>query len=215
MNNCNLSKVFIEGQILHSNFGLMHLKPYKVGELFLTSGKLVACDPLVFPGTEPFDVNFKPGYYPVILSIACNEDKRNPLVAFAKVCVSEEKVAVRWQMATKAGENLASLRDGQVFGYAVDSGTGCFMDADTSQIIVDDTWDSEIYEETLAYKLVELLEEQNDLGVSCGNMCVNNTTRANIIAFEVGIGDGFYYSCFGYDIHNKVVEIVTICINFQ
>ncbi len=214
MNNCDFSKVFQEGQILHPSFGLMYLKPYKIGELVLTSGKLVACDPLVFPGTEPFDLNLAPGVYPVILSIAYNQDKNNPMVAFAKLSLSE-KVPSRWRMATKAGENLAHLNDGQVFGYAVDSGIGCFMDADTSQIIVDNTWDSDTYEETLACKLDQLLEERNDLEFMWANMCVNEATGANIIAFEVGIGDGFYYSFFGYDIENKLVEVVTSCINHQ
>lgn len=139
MNNHDLSKVFLEGEILTSYSGLMYLKPYKVGDLVLTSGKLVTCDPLVFTGTEPFDANLAPGSYPVILSLAYKQDEKYPLVAFAKLCLSD-KNAVRWEIATKGGEDLASLKDNEVFGYGVDSGIGCFMDADASQILIDDTW---------------------------------------------------------------------------
>lgn len=213
MNNCDLSKVFLEGEILTSYSGLMYLKPYKVGELVLTSGKLVACDPLVFAGTEPFKANLAPGSYPVILSLAYKQDEKYPLVAFAKLCLSDKK-AVRYSLATKAGEDLASLKDNEVFGYGVDSGIGCFMDADASQILIDDTWNrSEVYEETLACKLDQLLEEENDIGIMYTNMCVNEATGANIIAFSVGIGDGFYSSYFGYGADNSIVEVVTTCIS--
>lgn len=34
--------------------------PYKIGELVLTSGKLVACDPLVNPNSEPFEITLTP-----------------------------------------------------------------------------------------------------------------------------------------------------------
>jgi hypothetical protein len=214
MTNCNLLEVFQETQILHPNFGLMYIKPYKIGKLVLTSGKLVACDPLVFPGTEPFDINLIPGAYPVILSIAYDHNKENPLVTFAKVCLNEQ-VPVRWQMATKAGQDLGCLKDGEVFGYGVDSGIGSFMDAEASQIIVDDTWDSENYEETLVCKLEQLLEEENDIGIMWANMRVNEVTGANIIAFSVGVGDGFYSSYFGYGADNRVVEVVTTCISIS
>ncbi|BAZ15293.1 hypothetical protein NIES4071_71650 [Calothrix sp. NIES-4071] len=213
MINCDLSKAFLEGQVLTSRSDLMYLKPYEVGKLVLTSGKLVACDPLVFAGTEPFEANLAPGSYPVILSLAYKQDEKFPLVAFAKVCLSD-KNPVRWKLATKAGEDLACLKDNEVFGYGVDSGIGCFMDADASQILVDNTWKyCEVYEETLACKLDQLLDEENDLGIMLTNMCVNEATGANIIAFSVGIGDGFYSSYFGYGVDNSIVEVVTTCIS--
>lgn len=54
MNYPNLSKVIYQGQKLISPLGEMILTPHFAGELILTSGKLIACDPLVFPGTDPF-----------------------------------------------------------------------------------------------------------------------------------------------------------------
>lgn len=212
MSKYDLSKVFLEGQILTYYSDLMYLKPYKIGELVLTSGKLVACDPLVLAGTESFEAILAPGSYPVILSLAYKRDEKYPLVAFAKLSLSDKK-PVRYSLATKAGEDLTCLTDNEVFGYGVDSGIGCFMDVDASQILIDDTWEHcEVYEETLACKLDQLLEEENDIGIMYTNMCVNKATRANVIAFSVGIGDGFYSSYFGYGEDNSIVEVVTTCI---
>lgn len=65
MNYPNFSMAFQAGKKVNSSLGKMVLTPYYAGELVLTSGKLVACDPLVFPGTDPFAANFIPGCYPV------------------------------------------------------------------------------------------------------------------------------------------------------
>ncbi len=41
---------------------------------------------------------------------------------------------------------------------------------------------------------------------------INEANGANIIAFSVGIGDGFYSSYFGYGADNSIVKVVTTCI---
>ncbi|MBD2314157.1 DUF4241 domain-containing protein [Desertifilum sp. FACHB-1129] len=208
MNKPDFLKAFQPGQKLISRLGHMTLTSYQLGHLILTSGKLVACDPLVFPGTDPFDVQFKPGHYPVILSVAHNSKDDNITVAYAMLRLSEQ-IPVKWELATKFGENLSTLSENEVFGYGVDSGTGCFMDADTSQIIVDQCWEAETYEESLTCKLEETIEENYSLGYNWANLCVDDSTQANVIAFDSGVGDGFYASYFGLDIEGCIVAVVT------
>ena len=120
-----------------------------------------------------------------------------------------EQAPIKWELATKLGEDLSVLSGNQVFGYGVDSGTGCFMDADAGQIIVDNTWDSETYEESLSCQLVEALEENYSLGFNWANMCVDDSTHANVIAFDSGEGDGFYASYFGLEAEGCIVAVVT------
>jgi hypothetical protein len=107
------------------------------------------------------------------------------------------------------GEKLSDLKEGEgFFGYGVDSGIGCFMDADAAQVIIDNTWETEMYEDTLASKLDTLLEEDNSLGVMWANMCVNESTGANVIAFSSGWGDGIYPTYFGYDAKNTALPAI-------
>src|SRR5688500_16282431 len=40
------------------------------GDLILSTGRIVACDPLVFPEAEPFTIAVPPGTYPVMLAVA-------------------------------------------------------------------------------------------------------------------------------------------------
>jgi len=45
-----------------------------LGELKISTGKIIACDPLVFLGeTEPFTRTIKPGIYPVVVCVAETE----------------------------------------------------------------------------------------------------------------------------------------------
>ena len=208
MNHSNLSRIFCQNQKLVIQLCEMILTPHCIGELVLTSGKLVACDPLVFPGTEPFDASFQPGRYPVTLSIAYNPKDNSKTVAYAMLHLSKQ-TPVKWKLATKIGEDLSALSENEVFGYGVDSGTGCFMDADVSQIIVDKSWEAETYEETLTSQLDDLLEENSRLGLKWANMRVDEDTEANVIAFASGFGDGFYASYFGYDAEGCIVAVVT------
>ena len=53
-------------------------------------------------------------------------DYRNIACAMVKFC---SESPVRWKMALRAGEDLAELRRNQFFGYGVDAGMGCFVDA--------------------------------------------------------------------------------------
>ena len=209
MKNPDFSKAFQTGQILNTLSGIMVLKPYQAGELRLTSGRLVACDPLAFLlGTVPFANNFNPGLYPVILSVAYNENNKETMLAYAMLRL-DEQTPVRWEIATKPGEDLSELKEGEAFGYFVDSGIGCFMDRDAAEILIENTLEAETEEDELVTKLEKLLDENTSLRFLLANLIVDETTGANIIAFTSGLGDGFFPTYFGYDINNNIVSVVT------
>lgn len=193
--------------LLNSKLGEVIFTPCKIGKLVLTSGKLVACDPLTLADSEPFTINFLPGFYPVVLSVAHIQKNNAQRVAYAMLCLSEQ-TPVRWEMATKLNEDISSLKEGEFFGYGVDSGIGCFMDADAAQII-DDSIYAETEEEILIYQLSERLE-QNKCRTWCwADMRVDEGSQANVIAFSSGWGDGIYATYFGYDPEDNIVCVVT------
>ena len=207
MEHLNFSIAVQAGKILNTELGEIIFTPYQVGELHLTSGKLVACDPLTLADSEPFKVNLIPGHYPVILSVAHIQKNNEQRVAYAMLCLSEQ-TPVRWEMATRPGEDLSSLKKGEFFGYGVDSGTGCFMDADAAQII-DDSIYAETEEEILVYQLLERLEKNKSRTWCWADMRVDDESQANVIAFSSGWGDGIYATYFGYDAEGNIVCVVT------
>ncbi|MBE9116724.1 DUF4241 domain-containing protein [Lusitaniella coriacea LEGE 07157] len=204
----DFSKAFKSGQKFDSKLGNMILNPYHIGDLLLISGELVACDPLVFPDTDPFFAKLPPNRYPVILSIAYNYNTGQYTNAFAMLHVSANP-PVGWALVTKAGEEIHLLPDDRVFGYGVDSGIGCFMDKVAARAIVDSIWNTETYEDSLLYQIEESLEKNTNFICTVMNSVLDRYTEVNIIAFTSGIGDGFYPSYFGYDIENNIVNVVT------
>src|SRR5258708_38916260 len=106
------------------------LECHTVNNLVVTSGKLLACDPYYCPETEPFDARpIPPGQYPVILVVA-HIGKSDQRVALAALKISDA-APVRWEIATPVGWN-PTRRSG--YTYCVDSGIGCFMDADPASL---------------------------------------------------------------------------------
>lgn len=174
-----------------------------VADLVLPTGHIVACDPLVFPETEPFTFTVTPGNYPVVLAIAQFGDG-DQRVAFAKVQFSE-KEATAWQMATVPGQDTATLGPGDIFGYAVDAGTGCFMDEAASRLLMERMKADEEYYQTL----IDTMEKTYVTTWSWASVLLSERRAENCVVFSSGWGDGFYPSYFGFSAEGDVVCLVT------
>jgi len=198
----DFSRLFTEGREIGTQIGRVVLGLRPAGELTVTSGRIVACDPLVFSETEPFTRGVPAGTFPVTLSVAHFEDgDRRVAAALVRFRKGE---AVSWELALRPGEEESELAEGEVFGYSVDSGTGCFMDEETARLVADNMDDDE-----LADALVAELERTYETTWSWANIEFDPDTGANIVAFSTGVGDGLYPSYFGLDGAGEVVCLVT------
>ncbi|MGT4652422.1 DUF4241 domain-containing protein [Bacillus cereus] len=45
--------------------------------------------------------------------------------------------AIEWEIATRAGQKLKQLKEDELFGYGVNTGMGCFMDAEAARYLQD------------------------------------------------------------------------------
>jgi hypothetical protein len=104
--------------------------PFKVveaGLLTVPSGRVAAADPFIaLTDAKPFSQAVPGGTYPVRLAVG-DFPSGGVRVAFARVDFSTRPV-VRWSMAVVEGQDVATLRDDEIFGYGVDAGTGSFFD---------------------------------------------------------------------------------------
>jgi hypothetical protein len=202
MSKLDFSKAFIDGRKLEVESRSVTFHCHTIGELVVTTGSLVACDPFFCWAVRPFAVKVPPGRYPVILSVASMADDQR--VAYAKLHVSD-KPASRWEMALLPDEELSSLKEGEVFGYSVDSGNGCFMDQEAATIHSQKLDNDEEYEQHLTDEM-----EKNYVNTwNWADINLNAATGANIITFTSGWGDGSYPLYFGYDENGNVVALVT------
>ena len=96
------------------------------------------------------------------------------------------------------------MEEGEVFGYGVDSGTGCFMDEETARLVVEEL-DAEEFSDALIGEMDKTYENT----WSWANLELETGKGATIVAFSTGIGDGMYASYFGLDESGEVVSLVT------
>jgi hypothetical protein len=125
-------------------------------------------------------------------------------VAFATLRLHERR-PVRSEPAIVPGEDLSSREDGLIPGYIVDSGNGCFMDADAARIFVQRLSTDPDYPMVFNDEM-----EKNYVDTwSWLNLSLEPETPANLVAFSAGAGDGTYVTYFSYDSDDIVVWLTT------
>ncbi len=194
------SKDFVESPLLES---------FEVGKIYLSSGKLVACDPVITNDMQPFTTVFPKGDFAVLL----HKERESNCVAYAEIVFSSSEIA-DWQLATTEGQLIKDLAEGEIFGYPVESGMGCFMDADTQNTLNElehRLYHSKgvdfmgIYEEFFH----EHFFDENGAIDQYAFLKPSESHPGTIFAFETGYGEGFYASYVAYDKNRVPVKIVT------
>lgn len=101
-----------------------------------------------------------------------------------------------------SGQDVTTLKEGEIYGYGVDAGTGAFMDITGAEELSsfltqkEDNYERLIEEMELTYKHTRnwLLWQRGD---------------NNVAMFSSGWGDGYYASYIGYDGDNNICRLVT------
>jgi hypothetical protein len=171
---------------------------YQLPELWLPSGQVVASDGFIMD-QSPFSRKVQPGEYPVVLVIArLGEDER---VALAILRFSEAPVA-KWEMAVTKGQDIKTLGKDEIFGYGVDSGTGCFCDP-AAQKRINAVSDSQMeFFDRVNSEMQKAYRNTRD-------WVHIETADGSAALFSSGFGDGFYPSYFGLDEAGEATALVT------
>ena len=188
-----------------------------LGELSVSSGKIIACDPLVyFNNSLPFIKKVKAGKYPVTVCIAKTKNSGDSY-AIVKLEFSKTKTT-KWELAITNGQNVNDLKDdGEFFGFPIASGLGCFMDLQTRQFFnefVDsfmrENPDCNIYDDFFAYEFKKNAIDQNDPKDAGDwiNFYLPNEPELNVIMFHSGFGDGVYPSYWGTNDSGEICNLV-------
>lgn len=191
----DFAEAFRTGARFALPFAKIEMRTQALGELEVSSGQLVACDPLSAFQLEPFVQAVPNGKHRVQLAIA-KLDNGDQRVAAARV-IFRFGTPTRWTLATIAGENVAELQEGSTFGYGVDSGTGCFVDAAVAAGLPD----PEVQKAISAQ-----LEETYVHTWSCAGVPLQG---GNVVAFSSGFGDGSYSSYWGFGAGGELLMLVT------
>ena len=186
------------------------ISTHQIGELVLTSGRIIACDPLMGPDTRYyFEKSIAPGRYPVVLSVADFQPIGDTRVACAMLRISDAPT-VNWDLATICQPDVTQTE--KRIAYGVDVGTGSFMDTNSARILQDLFHHRVEFEEFCDRVIAEM--DNNSFGkhlsiAGWADLPVSDAADANMIAFSSGWGDGGYASFWGYDAKGNLTSLVT------
>jgi len=143
-------------------------------------------------GFRTFLAGGSPGNIPVVLSIANTAIDQH--VKFASRHFKQSD-PINWEMMTIGDQ-------GEIFGYPVDSGTGCFMDRSAHLSLNEKTRANPNYYETM-------LAEMEKTYTRTWSWLNFKFDDENLIAFSSGYGDGVFATYAGYDAEGKLSKVVT------
>lgn len=202
------SVYFKDQQVDIPGFGKIPFSVYKLGELYLPTGRLVACDPLTGILDPPLELNLQPGQYLISVSVAKIKyaDKVYNKAAFSEVRINKKK-PIYWEPIfpdLDEADNSCCAIDACVFGY---------LDELTANIMDNESYEEE-YEKSYTYKIERQLEEFNHKTSHltewrCADVALDIPPKSNVIAFHPGWGNGCYASYGGYDNMKNLVTVVT------
>jgi hypothetical protein len=173
----------------------------------ITSGRVVACDPLVQPERQPFARELQArGAFPVE---TLHDNGRIALAVLWLRERAEVRAAdLRWEMALIEGDLPDTLGDDEFFGYPVDAGVGCFMDADAATAMAERDRREAENPDYVSYYDDVISAEMGDADTAdhwpLGPGSANNT-----VIFRSGWGDGSYPSFWALDAAGEPVALVT------
>ena len=193
----------------------------EVGEVNLTSGKIIACDPLayLYDDIKPFIQTVKPDKYKVSLLIIEEEER----IAMAKISFSDNEPKT-YELAVTGEEDLSDIEEGEFFGYPVDAGMGCVCDYETAlkyleyERKLEEKGDFDNRYDDLFSDLLEDNAKKNPKYQSEYGDWLNwniPESDSNIVLFSSGYGDGYYPSYFAYDENNNICAFYTVFIDLE
>ena len=179
------------------------IRVHTIGDVSLPTGRLVACDPLVVPDTEPFTRPVPRGRHPVETRVA-EFDDGDQRVACALVRFSPGD-PTDWELAALRGQRADRLRGDEYVGYGVDSGTGCFASPEALALFAETLASLDDGEDD---PLIRALEETRVDTWDHADLVVG-PDDLDVVAFSTGFGDGRYPTYWGLDAQGQLVCAMT------
>ncbi len=190
----DLLAAFDDSRVLLDHGRPVAVSTHHVGTLVLTSGRIVACNPLTLPPRplpgahllallaldhrEPFSRAVRPGRYPVVLSIIRSGRSglrsSHEFIAMAMVRFEDGR-PVRWEMAARGERSPQALRPNQRYGYRADPDITAFLDADVVERVADKS-----------RQFIETFTDGDSPSWSSTVLTLDGKSGANVVAFSSG-----------------------------
>lgn len=179
------------------------LERRKIADLVLPTGRLVVCDPLYAPETEPFDHVVPTGKFPVYAIVAKMRDEVR--TAYGVIEFSDVRPH-RWEIAHLRGEEPQRWNSDRT-GCQIDSTVAAFMDDKTADVLVDVVhYGDDDDELERAVRREFRRNRKSGAQVPVADVLLDGRTGGNLVAFDADAGT--YVTYLGFDGEENVAMVV-------
>lgn len=186
---------------IDTEFGRMQIEKIEAGKLKLSTGRIIATDPILMYDDECYSEHVKPGTYAVSIYVGKTGNRKKQSVA-AEVRFNDNE-PIKWEMALFKGESVKGFAHDEFIGYEVENGLGCFMDESVMEILdVMDEKELDEYEKSIR-------DAVRNSECSCAELLIDKKRGCNIVIFASGWNEGTFPSYYGFDKNNKLARLVT------
>ncbi|MDQ0012108.1 hypothetical protein J2W23_000472 [Variovorax boronicumulans] len=199
----NLRTIFLDDEALR----VRRLQRQPCGMLQITSGRIVACDPLVQPEREPF-VRSVSGRGAFAAEVLQHEGRHALAVLWLRERGGLQPADLRWEPALLDGQSPDDLGDDEFYGYPVDAGVGCFMDAECAAAIAEREARESVNPGYVSY-YDDVLDTELGVKDMADHYPLGEGSANNVLIFSSGWGDGSYPSFWALDASGEPVALVT------
>lgn len=197
---------YVETEQLRSVFvGGKNLELVKVGDMDVTANRLMLADPCYLGSNMilPLERAVAPGKCPVYASVLVTQ-MTGRVVAGVKVKLTEEST-VRYELAMPLGIKAWTVDDAMVYPYVdISTGVGCIVDKET-ELPFAAAYNNyfNAYGKDMILDLLEPMVQETGYA-----MFTIPGTEVNVPLFSTGLGQGAYNAFWGFDVNNKLTELV-------
>ncbi len=216
----DLNAYFTSDEIADKSLDTMSL-----GEINVTTGKILVRDPLVTLGedSEPYFTPVPTGRCPLTACVVKGSYEDCARYAAVKVDFSD-RIPVQYVEALIGDEDIENFNGGEYYGFNVDAGLGTIVDTATAKAFAEfrTKWhtkhpEGNLYDDYFAAIFAENYKK-NPLYQRLEGDWINWTipgTDFNVPMFQSGFGDGAYPVYFGYDEDGNVCRLVIQFIDIE
>ncbi|NVM90932.1 hypothetical protein FHT32_004589 [Variovorax sp. SG517] len=206
----NLRTIFLDDEALR----VRRLQRQSCGLLQITSGRIVACDPLVQPERPPF-VRSVSGRGAFSAEVLQHEGRHALAVLWLRDRGVLQPADLHWEPALLDGQSQGELGDDEFYGYPVDAGVGCFMDADCAAAIAEREARETSANPDYGSYYDDVLDEELGSKDMADHYPLGEGSANNVLIFSSGWGDGSYPSFWALDAAGEPVALVTDFMTMQ
>ncbi len=202
---------------LNGQMGAEELIEIHIGDVNLPTGRIIAADPFFTEEQPPFARTVMPDKYPVFIYVS-QMDEAHHRIAYARIKFRPEEASRHILALTEdiTPEEIRELGEEEFFGFAVESGLACFMDAETNESLInrmdevqEKDEEANYYDEVLAEEFREY-SGKNQFSRELGDWNDHHPDAEsdnNVIMFASGWGDGYYPAYWGLNDNGDTVEL--------